>query len=185
MCFDCYLQEGYVVPPTEVEPVRKQDLPKQIIFHDGRLVQRPTPLNALKVLTWMPFGLVLSIFRVTSGCWVPLTYLPLFLKLSGVKLVVKGNVPEKPKAGEAGILYVCNHRTVVDPVTVAIALGRPVPALTYSISSISEMLSPMPTVALSRDREKDSANMRSVSSKSPFPNKFLCFSFKRVFSMHW
>jgi glycerol-3-phosphate acyltransferase len=162
-----FLQEGYVVPPTSVEAVRKQDLPKQVIFHDGRLVQRPTPLNALKVLAWMPLGFMLSVFRVTSGSWVPLRHLPLFYKLTGVKLVVKGNIPEMPAPGEAGILYVCNHRTLLDPVTVAIALGRPVPAVTYSISSISEMLSPMPTVALSRDREKDSANMRKVGTFLP------------------
>jgi len=161
------LQEGYVVPPTKVAAVRKQDLPKQLIFHDGRLVQRPTPLNALKVLTWMPFGLLLSIFRVTSGMWVPIRYMPLFYKLTGVKLIIKGKIPAKPTNGDAGILYVCNHRTLLDPVTVAIAVGRPVPAVTYSISSVSEKLSPMPTVALSRDREKDSADMRKVIKAYP------------------
>jgi glycerol-3-phosphate acyltransferase len=156
------MQEGYVVPETKVAAVRKQDLPKQLIFHDGRLVQRPTPLNALKVLTWMPLGVVLSVFRVTSGMWVPMRYMPLFYKLTGVKLIVRGKIPEKPREGEAGILYVCNHRTLLDPVTVSIALQRPVPAVTYSIHPVSAKLSPMPTVALSRDREKDSADMRKV-----------------------
>lgn len=156
------LQEGYAVPRTKVEAVRKQDLPKQLIFHDGRLVQRPTPLNALIVLTWMPLGFLLSIFRVTSGVWLPLKYIPVLYKLTGVKLIIKGKVPQAPKNGESGILYACNHRTLLDPVTVAIALGRPVPAVTYSISWISEVLSPMPTIALCRDREKDSENMRNV-----------------------
>lgn len=152
-------------------------MPKQLIFHDGRLVQRPTPLNALKVLSWLPFGLLLSIFRVTSGMWVPLRYMPLFYKLTGVKLIIKGQIPEKPKNSDAGILYVCNHRNLLDPVNVSIALRRPVPAVTYSISSVSEKLSPMPTVALSRDREKDSADMRQVPTQNKIHLWFFLFSF--------
>ncbi|KAG0621380.1 hypothetical protein M758_3G015300 [Ceratodon purpureus] len=160
-------KEGYVVPKTKVPAVKKQDLPKQqlLIFHDGRLVQLPTPGNALIVLAWMPIGLMLSIIRVTSGVWVPLRYMPLFYKLSGIKLIIKGSVPPKPKDGQPGILYVCNHRTLLDPVLISLALCRPVPAVTYSISKVSEALSPMPTIALRRDREKDSANMRKQLEK--------------------
>lgn len=158
------VQEGYVVPKTKVPAVKKQDIPKQqvLIFHDGRLVQLPTPGNALIVLAWMPIGLLLAIVRVTSGLYVPLRYMPLFYKVSGIKLVVKGAAPRKPQDGEPGVLYVCNHRTLIDPVVIALALGRPVPAVTYSISKLSAALSPMPTVALCRDREQDSANMRKV-----------------------
>lgn len=160
--FMAYCKEGYVVPKTKVPAVKKQDMPKQLIFHDGRLVQLPTPRNAFKVLAWMPIGLLLSIVRVTMGVWVPIRLMPLCYKLTGINLVVKGNIPEKPKNGEPGRLFVCNHRTLLDPVIIALALGRPVPAVTYSISKVSEFLSPMPTIGLCRDREKDSANMRRV-----------------------
>lgn len=158
-------QEGYIVPDTKVEAVKKQDLPKPIVFHDGRLVQRPTPGNALIVLVWMPIGFIVSIIRLSSGKWVPLKYMRYFYALSGTKLVVKGNPPQPTPEGKPGILFAMSHRTLLDPVLVAVALGRPIPAVTYSISPISEFLSPLPTVALCRDREKDAALMRKVLEK--------------------
>jgi glycerol-3-phosphate acyltransferase len=161
-----FVQEGYVVPKTRVEAVKREEMGNsKLIFHDGRLVKLPTPGNAMMVLAWMPIGLVLSIVRVTSGVWVPLRLMPWFYKVSGIKLVVKGVVPAKPREGEAGLLYVCNHRTLLDPVVIALALGRAVPAVTYSISRVSEALSPMPTIALCRDREQDSARMRRQLEK--------------------
>lgn len=154
-----------MVPRTKVARMRKQDLPKHLIFHDGRLVQLPTPGNALVVLLWMPIGFLLAFVRVTCGIWVPIRYLRFFYKLVGIRLVIKGSVPARPINNQTGVLYVCNHRTLLDPVIIALALGRSVPAVTYSISKISETLSPLRTVALCRDREKDSKNMRKVLQK--------------------
>lgn len=163
--FMAMCKEGYVVPRSKVPPMKKRDLPKQLIFHDGRLVQRPTPGTAFVVLLWIPFGFLLALVRVTGGFILPVRFLPLFCMLVGIKLRVTGRVPRKPHPEEPGVLYVCNHRTLLDPVVISIALGRPVPAVTYSISRVYETLSPVKTIGLCRDREKDSDNMRRVLEK--------------------
>ncbi|KAF0887564.1 hypothetical protein E2562_002286 [Oryza meyeriana var. granulata] len=57
-------------------------------------------------------------------------------------------------------MYVCNHRTLIDPVYVSIALDRPVRAVSYSLSRLSELISPIgATVRLARDRAHDGAAM--------------------------
>ncbi|CAM6056035.1 unnamed protein product, partial [Sphagnum tenellum] len=165
-------KEGYIVPAaTKVEAVKKHELPKPIVFHDGRLVQRPTPGNALIVLLWMPLGFLLALVRLAVGKIFPVSILYDVYALLGIKIIVKGTLPQAPvpqknknnssTSGE-GILFACTHRTLLDPVIVSVALRRRVPAVTYSISRISELLSPMKTVALCRDREKDATIMRKI-----------------------
>jgi glycerol-3-phosphate acyltransferase len=171
------LQEGYIVPAaTKVEAVKKHELPKPIVFHDGRLVQRPTPGNALIVLLWMPLGFLLALVRLAVGKIFPVSILYDVYALLGIKIVVKGTLPQAPvpqkkkkknnnnndNTSGKGILFACTHRTLLDPVIVSVALRRRVPAVTYSISRISELLSPMKTVALCRDREKDATIMRKI-----------------------
>jgi len=43
----------------------------------------------------------------------------------------------------------------MDPVILSYALGRKIPAVTYSLSRVTEILSPIPTIRLSRDRDID------------------------------
>ncbi|KAF2308664.1 hypothetical protein GH714_011965 [Hevea brasiliensis] len=51
-------KESYMVPPkSRVEPVNGDKLPKPIVFHDGRLVQKPTPFISFLVILWIPVEL--------------------------------------------------------------------------------------------------------------------------------
>lgn len=134
-----------------------------IIFHDGRLVQRPTASIALLILLWYPIGAILAIFRIIVGIVLPISLLTFVYKFLGVYVVVHGNPPSKHEHADGkGYLYVCTHRTLLDPVMVGVALRRHVTAVTYSISHLSELLSPIKTVPLKRDREKDAANIRTL-----------------------
>ena len=77
--------------PMEAVPMHK--LFKPVVFHDGRLVCRPTPLVALLTLVYIPIGFILSVIRVLICVNVPLKLVPLMYKILGIKLVVRGPIP--------------------------------------------------------------------------------------------
>ncbi|KAJ4838214.1 Glycerol-3-phosphate 2-O-acyltransferase 6, partial [Turnera subulata] len=129
-------KEGYMVPRKKCEP-----LPKN------------------KLLSQMPIGVVLSILRVNLSVSFPKIVVWHSRKLQGIRVSVKGTPPPPPKKGQKGVLFVCNHRTVVDPLVIAIFLRRNVTVVVYSISKFTALISPIKVVALSREREKDAATI--------------------------
>ncbi|KAI6668949.1 hypothetical protein NL676_003834 [Syzygium grande] len=139
--------------------------PHPVIFHDGRLVKRPTPSTALLILLWIPFGVILAIIRISIGIIFPLQMMPHVSRIFGGKIIVKGKPPRSPSGGGTGLLFACTHRTLMDPVVLSTVLGRRIPALTYSISRLSEILSPIPTVRLTRVREVDAQKIEQELCK--------------------
>ncbi|KAL0397917.1 UNVERIFIED_CONTAM: Glycerol-3-phosphate 2-O-acyltransferase 4 [Sesamum calycinum] len=134
---------------------RESDHDFMSICKEGYMVHpsksaKPLPLDRLKSRLIFHDGRL-----VQAHC-------PLHLPMLGINLVIKGNPPPPPSAGSPGNLYVCNHRTALDPIVIAIALGRKVSCVTYSVSKLSRFLSPIPAVALTRDREADAARIKAL-----------------------
>ncbi|KAL0421236.1 UNVERIFIED_CONTAM: Glycerol-3-phosphate acyltransferase RAM2 [Sesamum latifolium] len=157
--------EGYIVPPKpEVKAVTIEKLPKPIIFHDGRLVQKPTPFLALLTVLWIPVGFLLACLRIAAGSLLPMPLVYYAFWALGVRVTVNGTPPPPvhKSSTQSGVLFICSHRTLLDPIFLSTALGRPIPAVTYSVSRLSEIISPIKTVRLSRDRATDAAMIKKL-----------------------
>ncbi|KAE8716256.1 Glycerol-3-phosphate acyltransferase 7 [Hibiscus syriacus] len=63
---------------------------------------------------------------------------------------------------KGGGLYVCNHRTLLDPLCLSFSLQKDLTTVTYSLSRVSELLAPIKTVRLSRDRDRDGKMLRKL-----------------------
>ncbi|KAI3467428.1 hypothetical protein Pfo_024091 [Paulownia fortunei] len=158
-------KEGYIVPPKpEVQAVTVDKLPKPIIFHDGRLVHKPTPILVLLTILWIPIGFLLACLRIAAGALLPMPLVYYAFWALGVRVTVKGTPPPSvnKSSGQSGVLFICSHRTLLDPIFLSTALGRPIPAVTYSVSRLSEIISPIKTVRLSRDRATDAAMIKKL-----------------------
>ncbi|KAF5733832.1 glycerol-3-phosphate acyltransferase 5-like [Tripterygium wilfordii] len=163
------LSKEQLHPPFTMTTQKQQDnqilRPLPVIFHDGRLVKRPTPSTALLILLWMPLGILLAFVRIFIGLILPMSAIPYVPCIFGSKIIVKGKPPPPATNGNSGVLFVCTHRTLMDPVILSTMLQRKIPAVTYSISRLSEILSPIPTVRLTRIRHVDSEKIKCKLSK--------------------
>ncbi|KAK4493115.1 hypothetical protein RD792_018035 [Penstemon davidsonii] len=173
--FDCPLffncKEIYLV--TEKEKRDWHQLPKDLyhkplVFHDGRLAFTPTYLATLAMFMWLPFGFILAIFRIIIA--MPSSYPMYYLVMHFTGLRLRGfkpnNIVSSSNEKKNGVLYVCNHRTLLDPVIVSLILNDPsLTALTYSVSKVSEKLSPIKTVRLTRNKDQDAELMHESLSQ--------------------
>lgn len=165
-CFLSLCKEQLHPPFSMNYPPRQNDIrPLPVIFHDGRLVQRPTPSTALLILLWLPLGIMLATIRIVIGLILPMRIIPYVSRIFGGKLMVRGKPPPPVSGSKSGVLFVCTHRTLMDPVVLSTILQRKIPAVTYSISRLSEILSPIPTIRLTRIRHVDAEKIKQKLSE--------------------
>ncbi|KAG0496533.1 hypothetical protein HPP92_001224 [Vanilla planifolia] len=140
--------------------------PKPLIFHDGRIAFQPTFTASIAMFVWFPFGVILSILRSILCILLPYSICIPVSALTGlVGRLVQTNHQSTSEVGfrpASGRLYICNHRTLLDPIYISVALNRPVTAVVYSVSPISEFLSPIKTARLTRNREEDRCRMAKL-----------------------
>ncbi|PUZ50013.1 hypothetical protein GQ55_6G025400 [Panicum hallii var. hallii] len=156
-------QERRVVSTPEKAPstpLPRSEYPRPLVFHDGRLVCRPEPLVCLAIFLWLPLGVLLSVTRLLLG-FLPHGAGLLLAAATGFRIRGELGGATGPAAGRRGTLFACNHQTLMDPVILSTVLRRKVTAVTYSLSSFSELIAPIPTVRLTRDRDRDSRIMQS------------------------
>ncbi|KAK9742434.1 hypothetical protein RND81_03G172600 [Saponaria officinalis] len=139
--------------------------PIPVIFHDGRLVKQPKPATALLILLYLPIGLILGIIRMIMVLVLPLCATPYVKAIYGLTIIVKGKAPPPPSSSNKGVLFVCNHRALMDPVILSRVLGRKVPAVTYSLSRVTEIFAPIPTIRLTRNRQVDADTIKKTLEK--------------------
>lgn len=147
-----------------IKAMPREKYPKPLVFHDGRLAFLPTPSATLAMFMWLPLGIFLAIFRLIIGIFFPYKYAILLGSATGAHLRVSGTCPPRSESGK-GVLYVCTHRTLLDPVFLSTAIEKPLTAVTYSLSKMSEFLSPIRTVRLTRDRKQDGETMQKLLSE--------------------
>ncbi|CAN6338066.1 unnamed protein product [Urochloa humidicola] len=171
-----YCKETYVLSEADKrawQPLPRDKYPSKLIFHDGRLAFRPTFSAALAMYTFLPWGVLIAAFRCLAFGVLPYRVsVPLAAATGMRSRLVAGPPPEataakmnnRPSRGP-GRLYVCNHRTLLDPITVAAGLNKPVTAVTYSVSPVSELLAPIRTARLTRDRGEDRRRMAALLAR--------------------
>jgi glycerol-3-phosphate acyltransferase len=141
--------------------------PEPLIFHDGRLAFIPTPIATLAMFLYLPLGLALSVVRSLMFGLLPYRLSIPLGSLTGFKsrLVAPHREYNVSKRQAGGRLFVCNHRTLLDPIAISAGLNRPVTAVTYSLSRLSEIISPIQTARLTRDKEEDRRRMSTLLAR--------------------
>jgi glycerol-3-phosphate acyltransferase len=160
------------------QPIPRSRYPKPLIFHDGRIALRSTPVNLLVIFLWLPLSIPLGITRAIACILLPYyLYIPILASLGMVSRKSVRNPHESEHrctdtdmTGQntdndncsKGQIYVCNHRTLLDPLYISGSIGRHVSATTYSVSRVAEILSPIKTIRLTRNKEVDRKKMEDL-----------------------
>uniref|UniRef100_A0A7N0T6X8 Phospholipid/glycerol acyltransferase domain-containing protein n=1 Tax=Kalanchoe fedtschenkoi TaxID=63787 RepID=A0A7N0T6X8_KALFE len=148
-------KEGYIVPQAKVKPFPGNKLLKQITFQDGRLVHRPTPMVAFLTFLWIPIGFILSVVRVHLIVHFPAWSWNYVCKLLGIRIIVKGTRDPPCR----GMLFVSNHRSVADPIIIAISLKRKIRCANYEASecpiNVTSLVIPVVTLKSAEGTEAD------------------------------
>ncbi|KAK1568676.1 hypothetical protein Q3G72_027429 [Acer saccharum] len=163
-------KEAYVVNKEDINKsssiMPRNKYPKPLVFHDGRLAFLPTPLATLCMFMWLPLGILLAIFRLFVGILLPYKISIFLATWSGVVIRLKGQCPPSSTLHpRKGVLFVCTHRTLLDPVFLSTSLAKSLTAVTYSLSKMSEIIAPIRTVRLTRDRNRDGETMQRLLSE--------------------
>lgn len=141
----------------------KKLFPKPLIFHDGRLAFMPTITSSLVMFMWLPLGLFLSIFRMTFGVSLPFNASSPILAFTGATSTIsRPKTSTENEKNQKNMLYVCNHRTLLDPLYISHTINKPLSAVTYSMSIVNEIISPIKTTRLTRDRVRDRDSMEKM-----------------------
>ncbi|XP_010243670.1 PREDICTED: glycerol-3-phosphate acyltransferase 1-like [Nelumbo nucifera] len=164
LCKEAYVVNKDEQKSTTSSVMPREKYPKPLVFHDGRLAFLPTPFATLTMFLWLPLGISLAIFRLFVGIFLPYKMSLLLGGGSGVNIRVKGSDPSR-SGRRGGVLYVCTHRTLLDPVFLSTALEKRLTAVTYSLSRMSEVIAPIRTVRLTRDRQQDGGTMQKLLSE--------------------
>uniref|UniRef100_M8CXP9 Phospholipid/glycerol acyltransferase domain-containing protein n=1 Tax=Aegilops tauschii TaxID=37682 RepID=M8CXP9_AEGTA len=124
--------ELYVVSWESAKTARlpRERYPKPLIFHDGRLAFLPTAPAMLAFFLFLPLGFILSVIRISIGIVLPYNISFAASALAGVCFRTSGRRVQEAGAKRRGVLFVCTHRTLVDPIMLTAALQKPVPAVT-------------------------------------------------------
>nr|XP_043634222.1 glycerol-3-phosphate acyltransferase 1-like [Erigeron canadensis] len=159
-------KEGYEVSKEDATIMPRDKYPKPLVFHDGRLAFYPTPLVTLCMFLWFPPGILLAIIRLGVGICLPYPLSRIVGGLTGVNITIEGcDYSWENKNKRTGVLFVCTHRTLLDPVFLTMTVGKSMTAVTYSLSKMSEVIAPLKTVRLTRDRKQDGETMHKLLSE--------------------
>ncbi|WOL00426.1 glycerol-3-phosphate 2-O-acyltransferase 6-like [Canna indica] len=124
------IKAAYIVPPKpQREAVTVDKLPKHVVYHDSRLVLKPTLLLALLILLSYPFTFLLACVRIATGSLLPMHHVGLGFRCLGFCITVGGSPPPPPKGSllVSSVLFVCSHRTLLDPIFLFAAPSSPSP----------------------------------------------------------
>ncbi|KAF9607079.1 hypothetical protein IFM89_031583 [Coptis chinensis] len=160
-----HLVESYVVPfQPKVDAVSRDKLPKPIVFHDGRLVTKPSPLMALITILWIPVGFILACLRIAAGSLLPMPLVYYAFWALSVFVFMSKEHPSTTQEIHRPIwcpLHMFSQNLTRSYLPLHSARSSYCCSDLFSLTPF-EILSPIKTVRLSRDRERDASMIKKL-----------------------